>query len=67
MFVVLEIQKTDKIATIVKSFETRDEAEQKYHTILSFASVSDVPIHSAVMLNEEGYYIKSESYRHGGE
>lgn len=64
MFVVLELQKSDSLATITTTHETREEAEQKYHTVLSFASVSGVPLHSAVMLTEEGYYIKSESYKH---
>ena len=64
MFIVIEIQTSDKVATLVDTYDDRETAEQKYHTILSSASVSKVPKHSAVMLSEEGYYIKSECYKH---
>ena len=67
MFVVLELQKGDTLVALTTTHESREEAEQKYHTVLSFASVSNVPIHSAVMLTEEGFYIKSESYKHTTE
>lgn len=64
MFIVMEIQSGDTTSTLVNSFENREQAENKYHNILAYASVSDVPIHSAVMLTAEGYYIKSEHYEH---
>ena len=67
MFVVIEIQAGETVATLVNSYADRNEAEAKYHTILAYASKSDIPKHSAVMLTEEGYYIKSETYKHGGE
>ena len=67
MFVVIELQKTDKLSAITTTHDTREQAEQKYHTALSFASVSKVPVHSAVMLTEDGYYIKSETYKHESE
>ena len=62
--IVMEIQKSDKVATIVTAYEDRDEAESKYHTILASASKSKVPVHSAVMITDDGYYVKSESYKH---
>lgn len=67
MFIVMEIQSGDKTSTIVDSFENREQAENKYYSILAYASVSEVPIHSAVMLTAEGYYIKSEHYEHQSE
>lgn len=67
MFIVLEVQKSDVVTTLVSTFDDRDQAEQKYHTILSYAAVSDLAIHSAVMLTEEGYFIKSEHYEHQAE
>ena len=64
MFVVLEIQKSDSIATLVSSHETRNEAESKYHTILAAASISAIPVHSAVLMVDNGTPIKYESYSH---
>lgn len=66
MFIVIEIQKNQngQVATLVNSYEDRNTAEQKYHMILSAAAVSSVPVHTAVMLMEDGYEIKSESYTH---
>lgn len=51
---------------IVNTFkkETRDEAESSYHSILSSAAKSPHKIHAATMLNEEGYVLKNECYKH---
>lgn len=67
MFIVIEIQVNETASTIVNSYDTRNEAEARYHTILSAAAASAVPKHSAVLLSEEGYYLKSEVYKHGEE
>ena len=64
MFIVMEIQKSGSVATIVTPYETRNEAENKYHSILAYAAISDIPKHSAVLLNEEGEYIKHECFEH---
>lgn len=66
MFIVIEIQVTDKVATIVNSYSDRLEAESKYHQILTAAAISDVPKHGAVLLNDEGQRINSECYIHEG-
>ena len=67
MIVVLEIQTTDTVATLVNSYMDRQEAESKYHAILAAAATSKLPKHSAVMLTSDGYYIKSECYEHDTE
>ena len=41
-----------------------NEAEQKYHTVLAAAAVSDVPVHSAAMLTERGQLVKYECFVH---
>lgn len=46
------------------SFETQAEAEAKYHYILSFAAVSDVEKHGAVMYDSNGFFIASRVYEH---
>lgn len=68
MYVVIELQKNgDSIANIVTSHDVRDDAESKYHQILSAAAISTVELHSAVMLNENGNPIKHEVYKHEAE
>ncbi len=69
MFIVLELQKMSdtQVANIVTSHVERPEAEQKFHTILAAAAVSNVPIHSAVLMDDSGYTIKAESYTHNEE
>lgn len=61
MFIVLEIQNT---ATLVNAYDTRNEAENKYHTILAYAAVSTIETHSAIMFTNEGEFIKSECFKH---
>lgn len=64
MYVVIELQKYgDQVANLVTSHATRQEAEAKFHTILSAAAVSPVPVHSAVLLSEEGFPLRHECYK----
>ena len=64
-YVVVELQdNSSSVANIVTAYDSVNQAEQKYHQVLSAAAVSQVPFHSAVMLNSEGQYIKSEAYDH---
>ena len=65
-YLVIEMQKQSdgSIAQICTTYTDRNTAEQKYHEILSYAAVSTLPIHTAVILSEEGNLIKKESYRH---
>ena len=67
MFIVMEIQTSTTVATIVNSYADRNTAEQKYHQILAAAAVSDVPKHGAVMLTDEGVRLKGECYIHEEE
>ena len=64
MYIVLEIQASDTIATTINSYEDRNTAESRYHQILAAAAMSTVPHHSAVLMNEVGDTIKSDSYTH---
>lgn len=67
MYLVMEIQKTNKgaVSNLVTSHAERADAENKYHTVLAYASVSTCDVHSAVMLTDEGDLIKKETYYHG--
>lgn len=65
MFIVMEIQANgDQVATIVNKYDTRAVAESQYHTILAAAAISQVQIHSAVLLSVEGKELMRQSYVH---
>ena len=65
MFIVLEIQTNDGVTSIIpNTYSDESIAMQKYHEILSFAAVSEIDIHTAVVLNESGMTIRNENYIH---
>lgn len=64
MYVVIEFQTNDSVATIVNAYDDRQLAESMYHQILSSAAVSSVLKHGAVMLTDEGERLKGECYYH---
>ena len=68
MFAVIEIQKNGDVATpITTLFENKDQAYNKYHTVLAAAAISDVEEHSAVLISEEGNYMIHGKYIHESE
>lgn len=66
MYLVLELQTSSNgaVASLINQFEDRNAAESKYHQILTSAAISELPIHTAVLMTNEGYTIKNEVYRH---
>ena len=65
MYVIIEIQKGDSVAVVPPVvYADKEQAEQKYHTALAAAAVSSVPVHSVVMLRDNGSLVKSEKYVH---
>ena len=69
-YIILEIQKNnDGTVSIVPpvTYQDRATAEQKYHTVLSYASVSSCDVHTCAMLTDEGQLVKKETYYHGHE
>lgn len=65
--IVIEIQHSNdgSTACITTTYQDNNVAEQKYHQILSAAAVSEVDVHSAVILDDTGMRIKGETYYHG--
>ena len=65
MYIVIELQTNNgTVSPIVNSFDTINQAYQKYYQILSAAAVSSVDIHSAVILSDHGGVISAESFEH---
>lgn len=65
-YLIMEIQKYPEgaINTPTSAYDNRQSAEAQYHKILASAAVSKLAVHSCVMLDENGLYIKSESFTH---
>lgn len=64
MYAVLELQKGDSLGALTYTYIDRPEAEQKYHTVLSHAAVSEIPVHTVLLISDEGYVLKQDSYIH---
>lgn len=66
MYRVIELQTTGKTTAMVDhgDFEERNDAESKLHAIAQYAAISQVEIHTVVILNAEGEKIKKEVYKH---
>lgn len=62
---VVEIQSNGVTgATITNSYSTREEAESKFHLILSAAAVSSVIRHGAILFSDNMDGIMTKVYEH---
>ena len=66
IYLVIELQTNadGTVGNIVTKYDNLPEAEAKFHNILSFAAVSELPVHSAVILDNTGMTIAQRSYAH---
>ena len=66
-YIVIEIQKAADGTIAVPPIATFDnlfDALSRYHTILASAAISEVPVHTACVLNEVGQEIRLDSFNH---
>ena len=65
-YIVIEMQKNTEgqVANLVTDHNTLAEAESKFYTILASAAINDVPVHSAIIVSEEGFPVKHQCYKH---
>ena len=65
-YIVIEIQTgwDGTVGNIVTAYDTKNEAESHYHTVLAAAAISTIMKHSAVIMDEEGAVYGSMCYRH---
>ncbi len=69
-YIVIEIQKFADGTIAVPPIATYDsyfDAASRFHTILASAAISEVPVHSAVILTETGQQIGIASFNHVDE
>ena len=65
-YIVLEMQTNDGTTALVPPaiYTTRQEAESKYHLILTAAAVSQIEEHAATILTGDGRLVRNECYHH---
>lgn len=68
-YLVMEIQTWDTgaIQTPTYAYDKQENAEAKYHDILSKAAVGTLPKHTAVLMTNEGYVLETKCYEHPTE
>lgn len=66
MYIVVEIQtRADgTVGTLVTSFTERSSAESAYYNVLASAAISILPMHAAILADNEGLVIESKCYKH---
>lgn len=63
MYIVIELQNNNgTVSNIVTAYNTQQQAEQKFHEIMMYAATTTLTSHAAVILNDRGEMIRSESY-----
>lgn len=62
-YVVIEIQ-NGVVGNNVWVYDDINNAESKYHSVLTSAAISNVSLHACSLLNDTGFCIKHESYTH---
>jgi len=66
MYTVIETQVNGGVLAVLSYTNlTKAQAGQKYHEVLSYASVSAIEKHSATLLNDEGRCLRYECYKNG--
>lgn len=64
MFIIIEIQKSagGVISTLVTTKDNKAEADSTYYSILASAALSSLPIHGAVLMDENGFQLMHNVY-----
>ena len=65
-YIVIELQNNadGTVGNLVYTYDNKNEAESKYHLVLSSAAVSQVRIHAAMLAMTDGTLIASQHYIH---
>ena len=66
MYIVIELQTNADgvVSNLVTSHNNLAEAESKFHSIMASAAINDVPVHSAIIVSEEGFPVAHKCYKH---
>ena len=63
-YLVIEIQTNEggAVGNFVFAFDTWNEAQSKYHSVLAAAAVSGLPVHAAMLVDNHGGLLESMAY-----
>ena len=65
MYIVIEMQTNNGTVTMLTyQYNTLNEAKSKYHLILASAAISEIEIHTAMIINPYGGVVCAEHYTH---
>ena len=64
-YLVIEIQTNSDgtVGNLISSYDNRNEAERQYYLILAAAAISQLPIHTAVLLTNDGRLLEHHAYK----
>ena len=67
-YILIELQTNadGTVGNIVTAYDSYDQAESAWHSVLAAAAVSTLPVHAAVLINNCGEVVESRHYEHGG-
>lgn len=65
-YIVLEMQTNadGTVGTIVTQKDDKNDALSTFYSILASAAISSVPVHTAVVLTNNGVMLKMETFDH---
>lgn len=69
MYILYEMQTTANGTALVptQTFTDRNQAESAWHAVMAAAAISNVTVHTALLVDEHGNTIKRGFYEHGAE
>lgn len=68
-YLVIEIQTNadGTVGNLVYSYDDRNQAESKYHAVLSAAAISALPMHTCDLIQADGVLLARQCYVHEQE
>ena len=65
-YLAIEIQTNQDgtVGNLVYAYDELNQAQSKYHAVLSAAAVSELPMHAAVLVRSDGAVLASDYFEH---
>lgn len=65
-YLVIEIQTNadGTVGNLVYAYDDRNQAESKYHAVLSTAAISALPMHTCDLIQADGVLLARQCYKH---
>ena len=65
-YIVTEIQTNidGTVGTLLNAYDSRNQAESQFHTVMAAAAISALPIHACTIVTNEGFTVNSGCYHH---